>query len=400
MSKKKKNNNWKQKAGFQYPQDCKFYLTQIEELNEDIRAALSVENKLCRTYRHTSFKVEEVVVNEFLFRLSENFARIVYSVVDSTGEGELERLIKLGWQFGYLAVHKDEIGEEKILRMAPSFHKMLQGEGPYYYVELGEDCCYYSMVTLGEDNVHEKFMEGYNTIMQEVQTLVSNHIHQKGFACMCSGEAHVDFYFYDELPLYEQQLSTLSLSENDRNSLLRDGELTYGINLYGYDISDGYESWNILDVDFSVGDPSVFCYAQFFWGKTREWACGFADTLDELIACEYPIDEYDLEKKAPTLYKALLNAQRKQIDKGALFLFPGKSFFLCQYTPDIDDQENEQLFENCRKTVYRISEETERYVRHLQLQGQKEVRRNDSSGNGFLKRYVGMELFRALLNGF
>ena len=185
---------------------------------------------------------------------------------------------------------------------------------------------------------------------------------------------------------------------DDKNQLLETGELTYKIRLYSDDYSDGYELLEIVDDPFSIGDICVFSYGIFLWGHVSEWVCGLANTMDGLISYGDHIDSYDLEKKAPTLYMLLQNARQKRLDCGALFLIPGKSFFLCQYSPDLSDAEQEKLHRNCRQTVYRAMDEAERYSEHLVLTRRKEEKRKDDSSSGFIGRYTLMECIRTLLS--
>lgn len=396
----------KREQVFHYPEDCEYYVTSMDKLNEEVRMQLEVDGKCFRKHYVVEYRgrhLADWMVNEFFFKISSQLARVIYSLVDISDEDDwsvLEEGIKLGWQFRYLALNKDSIEDAVFNRIAPIMKQMQENDDGFLgalYIEMEEGYCYYNVVPQSETD-KDVFWEYFETITKEARKLTYYIIHQKGFSEMMDGQSTHDFFFYDNLSLFELPLKEFELSDDDKNQLLETGELTYKIRLYSDDYSDGYELLEIVDDPFSIGDICVFSYGIFFWGHVSEWVCGLANTMDGLISYGDHIDSYDLEKKAPTLYMLLQNARQKRLDCGALFLIPGKSFFLCQYSPDLSDAEQEKLHRNCRQTVYRAMDEAERYSEHLVLTRRKEEKRKDDSSSGFIGRYTLMECIRTLLS--
>ena len=397
---------------FNYPEDCKSKTVELSDLDEDIQKELQTDGSCKRIYHRLSIYGSSedscrqlgLEVHEYFVYTRDNiYVQVIYQVFDRSEEKIMERMVKLNRPFDYIASHKEEISETKFHRLAPCLKRMLDQSDDYQSVEIYKGCCYYAVIpsqsSFSSEEL-EKWNHTYMEIRKEAFKLASNHLHQKGFMCMYQGEQHPEFYFYDNLPLYEQNLNDLHLEEDERDDILKEGEYNYLINLYSQKGEDGFESLNLLEDPFSLEDNRVFCSTVFFWeNSVNEWACGFADTLDVLMEYESQIDEYDLEKKAPTLFKALYNATRRQTDKGALFLFPGKSFFICQYSAALSEEEQSQLFENCRNTVYRLQEEAGLYIRHLKLCENKETRKNSKANDGFFQRMFGMKLLQDIIDG-
>lgn len=255
---------------------------------------------------------------------------------------------------------------------------------------------------IGTDEVFNHACRFANLVLKEHGRLTKVVTQRVGMIRLNEGSSdHNSLFFYDDMKPFISNVS--DIPDKDKNQLLNDSFVENGYFLFPdqqhfeEEIPEVEEHLQLLSNDYNPYEEQVvFTYYIIHWqdGK-EEWACQLENAAFNWLWEEY--DDYELEAKIPTAYKAIMNGRKGKFDKGALIETRTVTFFKYEYEGVLSVEKKEEICDNCMETIKRICEELAIFFNYLKMKQKRESGKRDERNQEYMGR---MMIFQALHNLF